>query len=874
MNDSMRSILILLFFGINIQLFGQYQDDFEDETLGSKPDSFTPSFVGDTENFILVDESGDKQLRTNTGKLGASSEYYLSTPSTKISNTLWEFYVNLKFNPSGSNYVDVFLASDVADLKAVQNGYFVRIGDTEDWIAFHKISGGTTSAPLIKTAEKILNNSSSKPYKIRVTRDATGNWELSIDKDVTGAFSLIGTVTDAGVAASNHFGLLIKQSTASSPADNHFFDDLFVGDIPPPSIQSVSAISATEVDVKFSKSVSVATAQNVANYSINNGLAINSATRDATDHSLVHLVTSALAKGKNYTITINNVEDENGNAIETNSTADFKYVVTRTAQFGDIVITEIMADPEPAFLFPEREYVEIYNTSDDVISLDGVSFSDNSKVAQLPAINLNPASYLAISSTTGASEFSDTINIIGVSNFPSLTNDGELLFLKYNDELLFSIEYDKKWHSELVNEAGGVSLEMKDVTNPCAGAANWTSSVSFSKGTPGKENSITESVPDNFAPEISSAIAFASDSIRLDFSEKITPASASLAKLIFEPSLAVKEVYFDSSHPSSLFIVTTSPLEPSKPYTINISNVSDCGGNTIEGAKITFALPVQSQENEIKLSEVLFNPRPNGVDFVEVYNTSDKYISLKGWQLATMKGDTIDSKKVISTEELVLEPKSYLVFTKDANVLLTNYPQGKSEAFVEMSDLPSYPDKEGVVVLLDQNEVVKETFQYAEEYHYDLLKSVDGVSLERLSYDKPNTEGNWRSASSVVGYATPGYENSQSLTSGVPSGTVSISPKVFIPGNTGSGRDFTTINYELDQPGKFANVNIYDQAGRAIKNLAQGVLLSTTGFLRWDGDTDNGKMARMGYYLVIFEIYDIGGNSDLIKETVVVGRDF
>ena len=110
--------------------------------------------------------------------------------------------------------------------------------------------------------------------------------------------------------------------------------------------------------------------------------------------------------------------------------------------------------------------------------------------------------------------------------------------------------------------------------------------------------------------------------------------------------------------------------------------------------------------------------------------------------------------------------------------------------------------------------------------------------------------------------------------SDVSSDQIRVDPEVFIPGNTGSGRDFTTINYQFDTPGKFANVDIYDQAGRLVKNLIRGVSLATSGFLRWDGDMNNGNKARMGYYVIIFEVYDSNGNSDTFKETVVVGRDF
>ncbi|MEO1256811.1 MAG: FlgD immunoglobulin-like domain containing protein, partial [Bacteroidota bacterium] len=122
--------------------------------------------------------------------------------------------------------------------------------------------------------------------------------------------------------------------------------------------------------------------------------------------------------------------------------------------------------------------------------------------------------------------------------------------------------------------------------------------------------------------------------------------------------------------------------------------------------------------------------------------------------------------------------------------------------------------------------------------------------------------------------ATPGKANSQAISAGPSMAQLAIDPKVLLPGNSGSGRDFTVISYQLDQPGQFANVTIYDQNGRIVKNIAEGALLSTTGFFRWDGTTNEGGLARLGYHVVIFEMFDQIGNTEVMRETLVVGRDF
>lgn len=659
------------------------------------------------------------------------------------------------------------------------------------------------------------------------------------------------------------YALSADPSGGTPGTQNSVFDD--TPDTTKPTILSYSF--DTGVIINFSEVMDVASLSS-GDYEITGGLTVNQISVEGEFPTSVEITfNESIEAGKQYELTLSNVADCSGNLIEE---ITFSFGLGRSPAFNELIITEIMFDPDPQLELPNREFIEVYNATEDIISIEGVELTDASSTVDLPSMMIGPGMYYVLTSTSAASEFVG--NVIGVPSFPSLNNSGEQLILSRNEGLIFSVNYDPEWHDEDKSE-GGVTLEMKDVSNPCKEEDNWGSSGDPDGGTPGRANSIAESFPDNFSPEIIRVLALAGDSVRIDFNEKLTPSNQIGVDVQLSPSVTVEEIIFNFLYPQALFIKLSSQLTENVLYTLTISDVGDCSGNTSDDLSAVFALPVQAEEEEIKLSEVLFNPRPNGVDFVEIYNDSDKYISLKGWQIARLDGEEIDAD-VIFEEELVLTPNQYLVLTTDKDILLTNYPKAQTENLLEIASMPAYNDDEGTILILDSNDDVKDEFFYKEEYHFNLLESVDGVSLERVSFSQPNNADNWRSASSTEGYATPGYLNSQSFRSDVPKGRVTASPEVFIPGNVGSGRDFTTINYEFNEPGKFANVNIYDQVGRLVKNLAQGALLSTKGFLRWDGDTNDGKMARMGYYLIIFEIYDSNGNSETIKETVVVGRDF
>jgi len=85
-------------------------------------------------------------------------------------------------------------------------------------------------------------------------------------------------------------------------------------DISAPQIVSVSVVTSTNVMIMFSESVDQATAQNVANYSINKGVTVSQAILHSFVKTQVNLTVSAL-EGGDYELTVQNVKDLVGNAM-------------------------------------------------------------------------------------------------------------------------------------------------------------------------------------------------------------------------------------------------------------------------------------------------------------------------------------------------------------------------------------------------------------------------------------------------------------------------------------------------------------------------------------------------------------------------------
>jgi hypothetical protein len=284
-----------------------------------------------------------------------------------------------------------------------------------------------------------------------------------------------------------------------------------------------------------------------------------------------------------------------------------------------------------------------------------------------------------------------------------------------------------------------------------------------------------------------------------------------------------------------------------------------------------FIIPQKPEIGDVVINEILFNPRSGANDFVEIYNGSSKYIDLDGWQLANVMGDTISQLRDIVSEYRLLPPGGYMVFTEELNNLIWNYPSTVSENIL-ITDLPGYPDSKGTVILLSERSELMDWLNYQEDMHLPLLDEVEGISLERIQYVLPSNDNtNWHSAASTVGYATPGYRNSQAIDGDNSGKGFYPEPNIFSPDNDGY-HDIVSLNYNIGESGYVGSIFIYNSSGLLIRKLIDNELLETKGAIIWDGMKDDQSKAPMGYYILIMESFNDAGKVRMQKASVVLAH--
>ena len=140
-------------------------------------------------------------------------------------------------------------------------------------------------------------------------------------------------------------------------------------------------------------------------------------------------------------------------------------------------------------------------------------------------------------------------------------------------------------------------------------------------GTPGAVNSIQSTLPDLTVPHIAVAFAATADSILIRFDESLT----NKLPIISIPNLSILDYDFTNFNHDEIWL-NVEALQPRIKYEFVVAKILDCVGNINDEEKVTVILPEAAKRGEVVVNEILFNPRGDAVDFIEIYNNSAKYI--------------------------------------------------------------------------------------------------------------------------------------------------------------------------------------------------------------------------------------------------------
>lgn len=852
----MRLVYLLLF--LPCLLAGQTSDDFEDGDL------LNPEWTGDTQDFevsngrlrLMADGAGESELRVDLGL----------DPSARQELTV-EFLVDMQFSPSGSNYCAIRLQREYSGGPSPQFDFLeIRFGgESGDQDA---LTGRFFELDVDLTTGRGTDGAlGSEPAIARVQLRKTVEGLWTVAADYSGGRNFVDEFTlDVPGFLPEEFVLFCDYT--ATRADRFSFDDLNVEsvippDTFPPAVENSLVIDATTARIVFDEPVEPQSSSAYQTDLVDNDVvdvAFPSGQSDVVDLTF----SNPLPIDQLFDVTITGLTDLAGNTAEP-ITIRLRYRPTGTPAEAGVIITELMPDPNPVVSLPDAEYIELFNPSDRLFAqLDGIGVaSGNSEDRLNQNYLLGPGEHVVVARPSDAASFLALGVEVITLDFPALTNSGDDVSLTFASQTLQRLDYTTAWYNDPDRDEGGYSLEYTG-NGPTDCGGSWRASLDDDGGTPGRANSV-EGQPADQSPPVVTGSSVDMDGITITFDEP------TLTEFTLTTGPEITSVTANEDG-TEFRLGFDEELQPGERYVLRVDTPEDCAGNAGQEVLLTLGIPGEPQPGDVIINEILFNPVSGGSDFVEIYNTTDQFFQLEGWELVNAQGTSSTAARTITTSRL-LGPREYLVFTPDAVDLPIRFAE-VDPALVAEQSLPSLPNDAGNITLRAFGTVL-DAFDYNEDFHTRLLDDEDGVSLERRRFSGPTQDrNNWFSAASAVGFGTPTKPNSQFVPEGVslPAGqSFSLANPTFSPDGD-AFEDQLEIVYNLD--GTISNpavrIRIFDAQGRPVRVLRDVELLGTVGSITWDGSTDDGSRARAGIHVINIELFAEGRMTETERLVAVV----
>ncbi len=628
-------------------------------------------------------------------------------------------------------------------------------------------------------------------------------------------------------------------------------------DTTPPQLTQVTITSNESIAITFSEAIDT-TGLDFTQWSL---LPFNSIVSGQWNNTLRMLTLNtdqSLFPPNTYTLMISDIRDCSGNTMPSTT---HNFTIGFTPQAGDVVINEIMADPDPPRMMPNAEYIELRNNSSHLLDITALRLNSGVFTQQ---VLLEPDSVVVVTSLANASLFDSFSNVAFMTSFPGLTNSGMLLELKtVGGEVFDAVNYSDSWYKDESKKNGGWSLELINPHAPCSGGFNWMASIHPYGGTAGYPNSVYSDDPDENAPKFQWVSVVGNQGLMFFFDKPLGADFLDNIQLALDGVL-LPAVNLQLGGPeNNALAVNSVPMIPGQIHAWSLTGITDCWGNTSPAISGRIGLPQPAQPGDVLINELLYNPYEGGSDFVELFNASSKIISLNQWKIADATNGIMNTAKTIATIDYVLLPQEYLVLTRKPQSLTPYYAQTATDRVWTVADLPDFSATDEVFLLFGNDATLSDHLRYDSQMHYPLLSNTQGVSLERISPHRPTTDRtNWHSAAASVQYATPGYQNSQFTPMIQTDDVFHVSPEIFSPDNDGY-EDIVNFAYELSESGFTGNLKIYDSEGRFVRHLMKNELLGTSGMTSWDGLNEENQKATVGIYILAFEAFHPKG--DVVK---------
>jgi hypothetical protein len=871
----MKKVILLLLF-IPELLCGQVNETFESATLSRWSQGITGHWKADTAG-SLAGQYSLHHVFDNPESGNDQAGIPLTGLEPTMGSTSWIFKLKHGYDPSSSNNWGVFLLSDSEPAAMIPGGAVsgfvigVNLTGYDDTLRLWKVRNGSLSVVLSTGINWQSEIGTGSYANLSIERTVDGRWKSRVDSE---AGILIDTASkvDNELFDAEWFGIYYEYSSTRDRLlwiDDIIVDGVFIEDKKPPSILKCITGSPSSVELTLDEEPETEFFT-ASNFSLGDKSETPFAVFKVSPFIIRIIFEHNFMNKYENNIIIKFLCDKSGNCAR-----DVNISFTPVwPEPGDVIISEIMADPFPAVSLPGKEYLEIYNKSKFSFNLKNWKLITDGQASVFPETIIKPGEQMILCQVQDTSLFSGYGRVTGLRSFPALTDGGRLLIITdSSSRMIHGVRYSSGWYSDNLKKEGGWSLEMTDTDYPFFSEGNWEASISGNGGTPGRTNSVSRSNRDISFRGILNAFPVDSNDLKIIFSEPVKNLTGNTAGIRINGSLVETVISLDLLM-SEYIIKPVIPFKENCEYKLTItSDITDFAGNSPDVSSYAFGLTEKAIKGDMVFNEILFNPFPGCEDFVELFNSSDKIIDASElYFVSVSESGTYSSPVSISDDNRCILPGSYFTVSTGIESLLERYISSREENIFQISQLPSMPDDKGHLILLNRQLETLDEIIYNEKMHYSLLSGYEGISLEKVRPSVISSDPkNWHSASEASGWATPGAPNSVYSAEPLGEESVILSSTRITPDNNGY-EDLLVIDMNFRTNGTVVTITIFDETGGYVCKPADNLLAGNRASVTWDATADDGSIVRSGIYIILVSAYDDSGKTEKWKRVCAVIR--
>jgi len=371
------------------------------------------------------------------------------------------------------------------------------------------------------------------------------------------------------------------------------------------------------------------------------------------------------------------------------------FTLNKDATAGDISITEINYNPRkpseselavnPAWTNVNFEFIELRNTTNETIDLNGLQFTDGVTFdfSTSDVTSLDPDEYVLVVADKNAFESRyGAANIAGEFT-GKLSDKGEaIILLDVQGQAVHDFSYNDSGNWPGRADGKGSTLEIVDTTGDYNSSQNWRSSTEFG-GTPGQTSVgpvsdivINEVLAHTDLPQRDSIELYNTSDVDIDISGwYISDSSSNYIKyqipsgtilsangyIVFDESQfnptpqtpSPENFALNSAHGDDVWLLAADDQGQLTRFVDHVdfgaSANSESFGRFPNGTgkltpmdNLTLGGPNSvPRVGPVVITEIMYNPLPFGaiqgslLEFVEIYNPTESVINLTGWQLGS-----------------------------------------------------------------------------------------------------------------------------------------------------------------------------------------------------------------------------------------------